>query len=473
MIPIVQHVITKAARLNRFLPRCLVRERDRESSTSFAPFPNFSITVQHQFLILLLYSAMEPREYKKGERERQNIRQRSRSPVASRPLTEAESNPREDRRDGRNSLRPSGDVPAENPDVVHSTTKSPKRSSEQLPGGHHRSRPRTHLSYLTKDERRKIWIVRKRWGVHPRYPDYDSAESSADEEELATRKRLLQEMLDKEKASDEAWAMEKERRHNIGPEARAVEDGDELLREIEADDNTLVVLQQSSSNRARCRAGEYIHVEMEGANGQYIADQFRICVDKGRAYDGKHYYHTICFERMIALEKLFPSKILMKGGPWNWGLMVRRWFENRGRINPDKIAAYIEAKERYDEVDEEFSAKWIAWSLKHQKCEAEIEMCGCPPQPSGPEEPVLRGYKTSKEDGCHLWEVLVHPRCDDMREPMVIGGPIPPFWLPKEEDDDPTGNLTGGRGTPLEQDSASAEPHCSEPEEADLVGNEV
>ncbi|KIX04898.1 uncharacterized protein Z518_05769 [Rhinocladiella mackenziei CBS 650.93] len=145
---------------------------------------------------------------------------------------------------------------------------------------------------------------------------------------------------------------------------------------------------------------------MEGVNGRYIADEFRVCVDKGRPYDGKYYYHTTCFKRIIALENFFPFKLVMGGGPWNWAFMVHRWFENKGRINPEKIAAYIETKEQYDEVYEEFSSKWIGWSLKHQKCEAEIGMCGCPPQPTGPEEPVMRGYKTSKEDGCRLWEAL-------------------------------------------------------------------
>jgi hypothetical protein len=99
-------------------------------------------------------------------------------------------------------------------------------------------------------------------------------------------------------------------------------------------------------------------------------------------------------------------------------------------------------------------------------------MCGCPPHPTGPEEPVLRGYKTGQEDGCRLLEVLAHPHCDSMCEPIVFGGPIGLFGVPKEEEEDPTGDLTGSRGEPLEQDPRSAEPQCPESGETDLVGNE-
>jgi hypothetical protein len=31
------------------------------------------------------------------------------------------------------------------------------------------------------------------------------------------------------------------------------------------------------------------------------------------------------------------------------------------------MAEYIEAKERYDKEEQEFSGDWIKWSLKHQK----------------------------------------------------------------------------------------------------------
>jgi hypothetical protein len=145
-----------------------------------------SITTQHQFLILLLYYAMESREYRECECELQKLRQRSRSPGASPPLTEAKSKPRVERRDGGNSLRSSREGPAEDLDDLHSTRiKSPECSSNQSQTGRRRSRAHTHLRYLTKDERRKIWMVRERWGGHPRYPDYDPAESSADEVEQA------------------------------------------------------------------------------------------------------------------------------------------------------------------------------------------------------------------------------------------------------------------------------------------------
>lgn len=299
-------------------------------------------------------------------------------------------------------------------------------------------------------------MFQRRLGIRAGDPDDGLADDSADEAELATRERLFQELQDKEKAE---WKAEEERRHNIGPAGRAREDGVTLLDEINDDEHALVVLEPSASNRARCRAEECLGVEMEGDKGQYITDRFRICVtDRAKTwYDRKRYYHVPCFERMIPIEKLLPVKFSLHEGTWEWtvkwGLMVRRWVENKGRMAPDKIAAYIEAMEQYNkEKDRFFDTVWQPWSVQHRECKTETGMCGCPPEPThGFEEPVLRGFKTSKEDGCRLAEVLAHPRYQDLGEaPFKDPGILQ--WQPKEESDgDATGNSTGGEGMPEEQ----------------------
>jgi len=103
------------------------------------------------------------------------------------------------------------------------------------------------------------------------------------------------------------------------------DDGQDLLEELESNDRMVFLLQEphpSHRGRARCRAVNCIH-------GSYITDNYRICVDKGRSYNGKHYYHVWCSERMIDLKKLLPSKFKIDGPLWLWGLMIRQWFEHQ------------------------------------------------------------------------------------------------------------------------------------------------
>ena len=55
----------------------------------------------------------------------------------------------------------------------------------------------------------------------------------------------------------------------------------------------------------------------------------------------------------------------------------------------------------------------IDWSIDHHECNAEPGTCPCPPPPEVPDEPVLKDYTTSEEDGCSLSDVLEHPRVED------------------------------------------------------------
>lgn len=93
--------------------------------------------------------------------------------------------------------------------------------------------------------------------------------------------------------------------------------------------------------------------------------------------------------------------------------MIHKWFEHKGRISPDKVLAYLEEQEVYEEENREWRGEWIIWSKNHGGCRAEPGPCPCPPVPKGPEKPVLKDYTTSEEDWCNLCDVLEHPRAGD------------------------------------------------------------
>lgn len=193
------------------------------------------------------------------------------------------------------------------------------------------------------------------------------------------------------------------------------EDGQDLLDELESNHRMVLLLQEphpSHRGRARCRATNCFH-------GSYITDNYRICVDKGRSYNGKHYYHVRCSERMIDLKKLLPSKFKIDGPLWLWGLMIRQWFEHQGNINLDKIAKFLEDRDAHNQENREFGGEWITRSNNHKKCEAEPGIYSCPLPPKGPDKPVLKDYTTSDQDACNLSDVLAHPRVDDPQEEFI------------------------------------------------------
>ena len=231
--------------------------------------------------------------------------------------------------------------------------------------------------------------------------------------------RRFQEALEEMEANKEKWAAEEERRHNLPPAERLKEDGQGLLRELENNDRMVFLLQETPLRhfrRARCQAGDCFYVQAKNPSGHDITQDYRICVDKGTSYNGKYYYHVLCFNWMIDLEELIPSKFKMAGAPWQWGLIIRKWFEHKGCISLDKVAAYLEEWEVYEKERNDFSGEWIMWSRNHRECKAEPGTCSCPPLRNGPDKPVLKDYTTSEEDGCDLCDVLEHPRVGDMWE---------------------------------------------------------
>jgi hypothetical protein len=204
----------------------------------------------------------------------------------------------------------------------------------------------------------------------------------------------------------------------LSPEERLKESGKSLLKDIETDPQLIVALEVSASERAKCRAGgDCLRVQVNRYGTIAITDEHRICVRgvSNRDWFGrtKHYYHVACFEHMVDLKSLLPSKFKMDPAQGRMPLMVELWFHQQGCIDLDKIGAYFDALDLYDEAEKVSSAEYIEWQVGHnRKCGGKPRSeCECPPQPSFPEEPILRKYKTGKENPHDLVQVLQHPGC--------------------------------------------------------------
>ncbi|KAJ0109466.1 hypothetical protein J7T55_000391 [Diaporthe amygdali] len=205
---------------------------------------------------------------------------------------------------------------------------------------------------------------------------------------------------------------------------RLREHGSALRAEIESDPQMFVALERSASHRARCRAeNDCLHDLAGNPCGSRIASEYRICVEGAKSWNHwaptKHYYHTGCFARMMDLPPMIrDGNFRLREEPW--GLMIRKWYENRGRVDLDKIQEYIEAHKAYKEVHTEYSTEWIEWQIKHGDSCNENERCECPPKPNPPEEPVLRDYKTAEGQVCGLSDLLRHENLEDMREEQWV-----------------------------------------------------
>jgi hypothetical protein len=156
----------------------------------------------------------------------------------------------------------------------------------------------------------------------------------------------------REEAEDAQREAEIARRASLHPTKRLAEDGVTLRQEIESCDDTIAVLEVSRSTRASCRAGDDCFY---ASRIRAIQDEFRIRVEgvRGRFdpahYRAKHYYHVLCFEAMMDLEEMIPSGKFVCDSDENWGLLVRKWFQHRGRINEKVLVEYIKEREEWNE----------------------------------------------------------------------------------------------------------------------------
>ncbi len=238
-------------------------------------------------------------------------------------------------------------------------------------------------------------------------------------------------LLEMYHAEAERSKAEEERRRNLSPieavkEAaeRLERTGQILFRGFEHFGGTIVLQETPVSHNggARCRAEDdclqSVLLEAalreklrENSNLRYnhdryrkrgkIHDDYRILINRG-PFD-KRYYHIRCFEAMVDLAPLIPDKFFLDTntsfdvGPFeappSWGLMFRTWFENKGQIDLEKIAAYIDAEKAYRDI------KGDSGSDTH------------PPTTA---RPVLRDHVTAAGRGCSLSDVAKHRYCDLM-----------------------------------------------------------
>jgi hypothetical protein len=101
--------------------------------------------------------------------------------------------------------------------------------------------------------------------------------------------------------------------------------------------------------------------------------------------------------------------------------MLRKWFEHSSRIDLNKIAEYSTAYDTYDKDEGGFSTQSFTWQLAHL-CKCLDGYCECPPAPIGPEEPILKDYKTIEGETCLLSEVLRNPSVEMLASSIHISG---------------------------------------------------
>jgi hypothetical protein len=128
---------------------------------------------------------------------------------------------------------------------------------------------------------------------------------------------------------------------------------------------TTVLLQPCSRRWAGCAAGKCPIAEVGG-------DNYRVVLGTRH----RKYFHISCVETMVDLVSLHQSRFRLDTG--TWGLVLRAWFEHNGRIDLAKIAAYIDAYEKFKEERDHFGTRHINWHLAHMtECTVSRQFASC------------------------------------------------------------------------------------------------
>lgn len=226
------------------------------------------------------------------------------------------------------------------------------------------------------------------------------------------------------------WAPdpEEERRRNLEPMERLREDGQKLHANILADPIIVASLEASKSMRSMCRAeDDCLFVQAGRSSGRTIECELRIRLDganrlsrlPGMRWAAQtNFYHLPCFDVMVDIKDLLPAQFRLSPDT-TWGLMPRKWFEHKGCVDLDILAAYIEAFKEYNKNHSEWSSARTKWYNAHKRCGEPAE-CACPARPVPPKEPTLEGYTTEDEIRCNLLDLCKHPNFWDTREMFVL-----------------------------------------------------
>lgn len=241
-----------------------------------------------------------------------------------------------------------------------------------------------------------------------------------EEEERQKAERILaaEEIRNSAPQYEAEQKAEQIRREALSPAERLREDGEKLQQKIETDDEMHVILETSIINRAKCRAAEDCLEQLTSPYNQIgISYQYRICVQgvENQEWFGrrKDCYHVRCFSHMVDLYALMPSKFTLHGATVRWPLMVQKWYQHKGHIDLDKIAAHISDQQAYLEVIYERSDNQSDWDHNHLlHCLEEPEKeCKCPEMPPRPPKPTLESGAAEGKDRYSLVDVLEHPGC--------------------------------------------------------------
>ena len=240
-------------------------------------------------------------------------------------------------------------------------------------------------------------------------------------------------------------AAEEERRLHMTPEEKIVENASQLQDLLKREPTSMFLLQPTPPRhmaRARCCANYCIFRRQQDRPAVHIKDDHRIVLVAGAS----EYFHIQCLEKLLHLPSLAPTRFKLDtqvyrwndSMPWTWGLILRKWFQQSGCVDVNKLVEYIRAHRRHEREDGEFSTRWLDWHFTHeQNCTKGEESCGCPPRPVPPEEPILRDYETNKDDTCLLSTVIAHRYRNKLAPAIHVGGILrPDFSLiaPERED---------------------------------------
>ena len=271
----------------------------------------------------------------------------------------------------------------------HKTTPSQARES--------RRRSRSPLG--TNDHSQLSWLLQNRRNISPSPSEFE---------------KFVQEAQASQEKDDAEFEAERARRQALSPKERLEEDANKLRQKIEADPRMFVSLEISRSLQAQCRADNCVYLRAKVPTGDIIKTHYRICFrgaeTVSRVRRTTHHYHVLCFESMVRLRDLVPSKVKMASSSGRWGLMVEKWFEHKGRIDLDKIAVFLEELAIYDAEYSEWCSRYTMRSLDHERnCKDKEPECKCPGPPPQPERPQLGNYTTDDGVMCPLFRVLRHP----------------------------------------------------------------
>ncbi len=282
------------------------------------------------------------------------------------------------------AMEPTNSIPSPNPDRCQKSSSPPPLDPSEP----------------TNTSAKESQVGRSR--KESRFLDWWEKMTPEEQEEYRRKTEEYWKKFDEEfKKSEEKAKPERLRREALSPQDRLKEDGRELQQRIEGDPEMIVLFEVSASNRARCRAERDCLRQSPSSDGHSrVSDPYRIClqgVDDGGWYPRTNYfYHVTCFNHMVDLHALWPSKLQIDMGGSRWPIMLCQWFLHEGCIDLEKIATFVDEYESYMSVPID---------------QTETTYRSPPESNDQSRPPRLENHTTSKESRCDLEEVLNHPGC--------------------------------------------------------------